>query len=368
MRGLLGVSTIIGLLLAAGPSVASAEPADPPLTGYALPSIPAERIVRDAPGLDTLTLVGSHISAEGRRFSEPTRQVLRRAALARREGLRTELLISSYRDAVEDFDPHAAAALLSHPRRIDRVARQVAGYAEAGDWDGVNVDLERLRRRDGDGLVRLLTRLRAELPEGASLTVDVSPSGTLDGYRARGYRLGEIGRVVDAVQLMTYDQHGPSWSGPGPIGALDWQRRGVEVALQRVPVGRIDLGVAGYGYLWRPAAAEDRSPWRAPAGWWPRTGRGRGGAGPRGSGPPGWTTAGCCGGPTPDPWRCAGRWPPTSASGGTRSGGSARRTRWADHGAGPEMPTGRTPPRVSGRLLWSLGQLTGTAVTTRLRV
>ncbi|CAB4733683.1 unannotated protein [freshwater metagenome] len=49
---------------------------------------------------------------------------------------------------------------------------------------------------------------------------------------------------------MTYDQHGPSWSGPGPIGGLGWQRRTLEAALEQVPAAQLDLGVAGYGYTW----------------------------------------------------------------------------------------------------------------------
>ena len=49
---------------------------------------------------------------------------------------------------------------------------------------------------------------------------------------------------------MTYDLHGPTWSGPGAIGDLRWQRRSLDAALERVPAGKLDLGVAGYGYTW----------------------------------------------------------------------------------------------------------------------
>ena len=37
------------------------------------------------------------------------------------------------------------------------------------------------------------------------------------------YRLADLAATVDVIDLMTYDQHGPGWSGPGPIGALPWQ-------------------------------------------------------------------------------------------------------------------------------------------------
>src|SRR4051794_15790526 len=54
---------------------------------------------------------------------------------------------------------------------------------------------------------------------------------------------------------MAYDQHGPGDSGPGPIGELSWQRTGLRLVLSQVPAGKVDLGVAGYGYSWSPTGA-----------------------------------------------------------------------------------------------------------------
>jgi spore germination protein YaaH len=50
---------------------------------------------------------------------------------------------------------------------------------------------------------------------------------------------------------MAYDQHGPGWSGPGPVGALPWARRTAKPLVAAVGRRRVDLGIAGYGYLWR---------------------------------------------------------------------------------------------------------------------
>ena len=97
----------------------------------------------------------------------------------------------------------------------------------------------------------LVTELRERLPARASITIDVSARTSPAAYRAGGYRLAELAAVVDAVQLMAYDQHGPGWSGPGPIGGLPWVERSVAAALEEVAADRLDLGIAGYGYLWR---------------------------------------------------------------------------------------------------------------------
>ena len=44
--------------------------------------------------------------------------------------------------------------------------------------------------------------------------------------------------------------HGPTWSGPGPVGSRRWQAAALAAVATQVPVGKIDLGVAGYGYTW----------------------------------------------------------------------------------------------------------------------
>ncbi|WP_022903388.1 glycosyl hydrolase family 18 protein, partial [Curtobacterium sp. B8] len=70
------------------------------------------------------------------------------------------------------------------------------------------------------------------------------------GFLDTGYDLRRLTRYVDRVVLMTYDEHGP-WSGAGTIGSLPWAERVVRAAeAQGVPRGRIDLGIAGYGYVW----------------------------------------------------------------------------------------------------------------------
>jgi spore germination protein len=68
-----------------------------------------------------------------------------------------------------------------------------------------------------------------------------------------GYNVAAIGRIVNSVVLMAYDENGP-WNPhtPGPIGALAWQRAGLKALLSEVPAHKVVLGVAGYGYAWRP--------------------------------------------------------------------------------------------------------------------
>lgn len=257
------------------------------VTGWILGSGTNHLVDRNAPGLDTLSVAGVSITADGFGVGTPTPDLMRLRRAAERNDLDTELLLSNYSNTLEDFDPAAAHALLSDPSKRASVAGRMASLVTDGDWDGVNVDLERVRAADARGLTDLVRRLQAAMPPAHTVTIDVSATTSLAGYRKRGYRMAELGRHADVVRLMTYDYSGPTWSDPGPIGPLAWQRASLEAALVVVPKERIDLGVAGYGYTWpkgrtgrsvsvaqarRLVANDDaRATWHADTGEWSAT-------------------------------------------------------------------------------------------------
>ena len=172
--------------------------------------------------------------------------------------------------------------MLSTPEIARRVVGELADDVTRQGWDGISIDLESLRARDRAGLTRFVRALRAALFPKATLTIDVANDLTTSGFRAGGYdlrALGAAGRLI----LMAYDQHGPWENAPGPVGALPWARRGLRTLLAAVPADRIDLGVAGYGYAWRPhrnlqlsdararalvSQADGHARWIASAGEW----------------------------------------------------------------------------------------------------
>jgi spore germination protein len=250
-------SATVAVAVAVGPATPAApapaadpvRPGDLVVTGWVLESS-GGRVLEQSPGVGQVDVVGASLRADGRSISGPGPGARRLLRLAHGRGLRVELLLGNYSNRLGGFDPRAAHRLLSDDAHLDRVARRLAGVVEAQGWDGVNVDLELLRRSDAGGLVRLVERLQAELDPERTVSVDVSAATSLRAYRARGYRLAALGAAADVVALMTYDYSGPTWSGPGPIGPLRWQRRAARAALDAVPADRLDLGIAGYGYSW----------------------------------------------------------------------------------------------------------------------
>lgn len=235
----------------------------------------SDRRVVDVAGVDGVTLTAD---ADGiTHVPRPARKVLR---AAHRHHDRAELLVSNYSSAIGDFDPRLAHRLLTSADHRRHVAADLARVVRREGWDGIQIDLESLGRGDGIGLVRFAAALRVALPARAGLSMAVMAEDSRSAYARHGYRLGRLG-PVDRFVLMAYDQHGPGWSGPGPIGALGWARRTARPLVAAVGADRVDLGIAGYGYLWLPdggghvvsdararALAGGQAHWHARVGEW----------------------------------------------------------------------------------------------------
>jgi spore germination protein len=195
---------------------------------------------------------GVNLTASGSAVTAPDGHALAQLARAHAEHLKGVLLVGNWDESIEEFYEPTAYALLGNEQHVSAVASQLATFVVNEGWDGVSVDLESLLRRDAGGLVAFIHALRADLPVADSVNVDVTNYTTPSKYVATGYDLGALGADADEVTLMAYDQHGPWDERPGPVASLSWTRAGLKVLLRYIPAAKIDLGVAGYGYAWRP--------------------------------------------------------------------------------------------------------------------
>jgi spore germination protein YaaH len=222
------------------------------VTGYQQESDPTSAITASEHALSTVGIDGVHLSGRGTTVDQPDAGALRQLAVAHHDHLKAILLVGNWYDPINNFSERIAHDLLGDPAAIGSVAQTLAMDARREGWNGISIDLESLRPRDTNGLTAFATALRADLPAADTLAIDVSNYTSAGGYRANGYDLAALGNAVTVFVLMAYDDHGPWENTPGPIGPLAWQRAGLAVVLRSVPASKVDLGVAGYGYAWRP--------------------------------------------------------------------------------------------------------------------
>ncbi len=245
---LLAMLSVFALLALTGPASADARLS---VTGFQEESSPPSRIDRSAVALTTVGVDGVNLTAAGS-VSVPDAPALRQLATAHRDHLRAELLVGNWDAAVGNFYEPLAHATLNRPGGIARVVRTLGDIVRHERWDGISVDLESLASRDRAGLSAFVGALHQALPRGATVSVCVSNFTQGSGFPVNGYDLAGLARSSNRIILMAYDEHGPWENTPGPIGALGWQRAGLAIVMRSVPAAKLDLGVAGYGYGWRP--------------------------------------------------------------------------------------------------------------------
>lgn len=269
-------ASLLVALAVCGCAVAAEPAAAFMVTGYAVdaPAIAAARGTVSDVGVD-----GATISRGGGAIVTGADQ---RAGLAAAHAatVPAALLVSNYDARIDDFSPAIGRRLLRSARHRRQVVAALAAEVLAGGWDGVTIDLESLARGDRAGLVALASGLRAALPAGRTLDVDLpAADGAADGQWAP-FDVPALARIADHVVLMAYDEHyagGPA----GPVAGLPWVGRVLRTALAVVPANRLRLGVAGYGYRWRRghatasvstararALAGRRARWSASQGEW----------------------------------------------------------------------------------------------------
>ncbi len=143
--------------------------------------------------------------------------------------------------------------MLASPAARAAATAQLVAHVQGAHRPGLVLDFEQVpdaRQRDFTVFVRELAG--ALHRAGAQLMVALPAADPAYEYRA-------IGREVDSVILMNYDQH---WltSPAGSIAAQDWFVRNVETTLGLVPREKLVMAVAGYAYDWTIPRAGESAP------------------------------------------------------------------------------------------------------------
>jgi spore germination protein YaaH len=129
-------------------------------------------------------------------------------------------------------------------------------------YTGFQFDFENIAWTDRDALTALVRR-SADALHKAGLQLSIATVPNAPGYPAgksgfakwiyadwRGaYDIAELGKSVDLLCLMTYDQN-TRWTTPGPVAGWQWTLDNLDYALKVVPREKLSLGIPLYGYHW----------------------------------------------------------------------------------------------------------------------
>ena len=144
----------------------------------------------------------------------------------------------------EVFRGDAVHRIINDPVKKERLIHDLIKILVKNRFIGVNVDFEELQEQKNEKLVEfqrdLYDRLHAQ---NFLVTQDVIPFN-------EDYNFSELSKYNDYIFLMAYDQYSDN-TGPGPIAHQKWIEGAVDDAVKKIPVQKLILGMAAYGYDWK---------------------------------------------------------------------------------------------------------------------
>ena len=201
--------------------------------------------------LTSVAATGGYIATDGTFAYLGVQNALVHAHL---QGARAELVVQNFNLANTspnaDFDPALAhQALKSDEAQSTFVASLTQTLVSEG-WDGVVIDFENMNKQDQPGFVHFLKLLHKSL-KGKIRLVAAVPVPDPGYLSSTYYDLAAINAATDLVNVMTYNQHDPSGNA-GPIGSPLFIRQSLNGVYKYIPKSKLQLGIAGYGYVWGP--------------------------------------------------------------------------------------------------------------------
>lgn len=141
------------------------------------------------------------------------------------------------------WDGAVLSRILNNRSKSEKLINDLYKWIKSEGFAGINIDFEELVENDNSILTKFLKKLSDRFHAGGLLTsVDVMPFNEDYDYAA-------LAANTDYIFLMAYDQYTSS-TKPGPISGQKWIEAAVDQIVQKVPIPKLVLCIAGFGYDW----------------------------------------------------------------------------------------------------------------------
>lgn len=150
-----------------------------------------------------------------------------------------------------EFDIEKTHTFLYDKAARDNLIQYMISEAKKFGYEGINIDFEHVYMADKDALTHFVNEFsKAARKENIILSIDVTIMGGSDNW-SKCYDHEALGRLVDYLIVMTYDQHWASSPISGPVAAYDWVNQGVEKLISVMDSQKLIMGVPFYTRVWR---------------------------------------------------------------------------------------------------------------------
>ena len=148
----------------------------------------------------------------------------------------------------DNFDRKISHSILSSTKTRHYVIKQLLAFVSIYDLDGINIDFESVPQEDGENFIQFLRELAPALKkEGVVLSVDLFvPKPWTNHYNRK-----EVGKIVDYVIVMGYDEHYAGSKEAGSVASMFWSELAIKDTLaEGVPKDKLILGIPFYTRVW----------------------------------------------------------------------------------------------------------------------
>ena len=172
------------------------------------------------------------------------------AKWAKEQGYELWALVSNSFDSVITHDT------LSNPSKRSKIISSLVQYAKKYDLDGINIDFESVAKEDGDYYLQFIKEATPIFKQnGLVVSVDMYVPTPWTAH----YQMEEVGKVVDYVIIMAYDEHYSTSKESGSVSSLPWAEKYMTEATKLVSKDKLIMGVPFYTRVWTETKNVDGS-------------------------------------------------------------------------------------------------------------
>ncbi|WP_253944987.1 glycosyl hydrolase family 18 protein [Paenibacillus sp. NEAU-GSW1] len=165
---------------------------------------------------------------------------------AHKQGMQVWALFSN------SFEPELTTEALASVEKRFKIIQQLLAFAEMYDLQGINIDFENVYTKDKANVVQFVRELTPLLHEqGLVVSIDVTPKSNSEMWSLFLDR-NALGKVVDYMMVMAYDEHWASSPKAGSVASLGWTEEAVARILEedQVPADKLILSMPLYTRIW----------------------------------------------------------------------------------------------------------------------
>ncbi len=146
-----------------------------------------------------------------------------------------------------DFNKSRTHNVLSSPEKRTKVINTILSLAQKYNLDGINIDFESVAVEDGEYYLQFIKEITPALKEN---NLVVSVDMYIPTKYTAHYKMADVGKIVDYVIIMAYDEHWSTSPESGSVASIGWVDTAMKNACELVENDKLIMGVPFYTRRW----------------------------------------------------------------------------------------------------------------------